>query len=97
MCRWSPRTGFGGHTRLGTAYLLFWNGDILFAYAVAGLLVWPVLFAGPRLAAILVLACAAVACLPLPLPGLPDRAEMVRQGLAATSVYRAGTARALLP
>jgi uncharacterized protein len=80
---------------LGAAHLLFWNGDILFAYAVAGLLVWPVLFAGPRLAAILALACAAIACLPGPLPGLPDRAEMVRQGLAATPVYQAGTTRAL--
>ncbi len=76
---------------LGSLHMLFWNGDILVAYAVAGLLVSPVLLVDPRLAVGLALACAAIEILPLPLPGLPDHATMLRQGIAATTVYGGGS------
>jgi len=76
---------------LGSLHMLFWNGDVLLAYAVAGLLVSPVLFAGPRLAVGLALACAAIEILPLSLPGLPAHATMLRQGVAATAVYGGGS------
>jgi uncharacterized protein len=71
--------------------MLFWNGDILLAYAVVGLLVSPALLAGPRLAVGLALGFAAIGLLPLPLPGFPADATMVRQGIAATAVYGGGT------
>jgi uncharacterized protein len=71
--------------------MLLWNGDILLAYAVAGLLVSPVLLAGPRLAVGLALASAATGILPSPLPGLPAHATMLRQGIAATAVYGGGS------
>ena len=76
---------------LGFVHMLFWNGDILLAYAIAGLLVSPVLLAGPRLAAVLALAFAAIGVLPLPLPGLPAHATMLQQGIAATAVYGGGS------
>lgn len=76
---------------LGFLHMLFWNGDILVAYAVVGLLVSPVLLAGPRLAVGLSLACAATEILPLSLPGLPAHATMLRQGIAATAVYGGGS------
>jgi len=76
---------------IGFVHMLLWNGDILLAYAVAGLLVSPVLLAGPRIAAGLALACAAIEVLPLPLPGLPAHATMLRQGIAATAVYGGGS------
>src|SRR5438552_5362665 len=53
---------------LGSLHMLLWNGDILLAYAVVGLLVSPVLLARPRVAVGLALACAAIEILPLPLP-----------------------------
>jgi uncharacterized protein len=71
---------------LGFLHMLLWNGDILLAYAVAGLLVSPVLLAGPRLALGLALVCAAMDVLPLPLPGFPAYATMVRHGIDATAV-----------
>lgn len=76
---------------LGFLHMLLWNGDILLAYAVVGLLVSPALFAGPRLAVGLALGFAAIGLLPLPLPGFPADATMIRQGIAATAVYGGGT------
>ena len=76
---------------LGFLHMLLWNGDILLCYAIVGLLVSPVLLAGPRLAAGLALGCAAIQFLPLSLPGLPADATMLRQGIAATAVYGSGT------
>ncbi|HSY38844.1 MAG TPA: DUF418 domain-containing protein, partial [Polyangia bacterium] len=63
---------------LGFLHMLLWNGDILLGYAIVGLLVSPVLLAGPRLAAGLALGCAAIHFLPLSLPGLPADATMLR-------------------
>jgi uncharacterized protein len=75
---------------IGAAHLLFWNGDILFTYAIAGMIVCPVLLASTRTAGMLALACGAVCVAPLPLPGLPNPAAMLRQGAAATAVYGSG-------
>src|SRR5262245_29962679 len=72
---------------------LIWNGDILTEYALAGLIVLPLLF-GPRW----LLAVAALASLALylamqafPPPGLfPDRARIWYQVVEATRIYPTG-------
>jgi uncharacterized protein len=80
---------------LGLIHLLFiWNGDILVAYAIIGLLVVPMLELSPRsmfaIAAVLLALFAALPWLPLPggLAGPEDLAAHVAQ---ADRVYRSGS------
>jgi uncharacterized protein len=75
---------------IGALHLLFWNGDVLFTYAIAGTLASPLLLLGRRWVGIFALAGGALCLAPLPLPGLPNPAAMLRQGAAATAVYRSG-------
>jgi uncharacterized protein len=75
---------------IGALHLLFWNGDVLFTYALAGTLVCPLLLVGRRLVGVLALGCGVIGLAPLPLPGLPDPAAMLRQAAAATAVYGRG-------
>jgi len=74
----------------GVVHLLFWNGDILLAYALAGTLVCPALLASTRVVVVLAVACGTACLAPLPLPGLPDAAVMLQQGAAATAAYGGG-------
>lgn len=74
----------------GAVHLLFWNGDILLAYALAGTLVCPALLASTRVVVVLAVACGTASVVNLPLPGLPDAAVMLKQGAAATAAYGGG-------
>lgn len=75
----------------GLAHLvLIWNGDILTAYALAGLLALPLL--GKRAAAVAIAVVALFYCLPLPIPDpLPHGAAAVEHGTLAAFVYGKGT------
>lgn len=74
--------------------LLIWNGDILTEYAVAGLLVLPLLLASRK---VLGLIAAALFTLYLALPSLPipvswpDEAWIIHHVAQANETYRAGT------
>lgn len=74
--------------------LLIWNGDILTEYALAGLIVLPLLYASRR---VLVLAAAALFALYLALPALPlplswpDPAWMASHVEQANQLLRAGS------
>ncbi|WP_245442808.1 DUF418 domain-containing protein [Methylobacterium terrae] len=77
--------------------VLIWNGDILTAYAVAGLAVLPLLFGPTWLMGAACAACLAVFALQSLLPPLlppivafPDRAWLVRQVADADRVYATG-------
>lgn len=74
--------------------LLIWNGDILTEYAVAGLVVLPLLYASRKVlfaAAIVLLALyLALPALPLPLTW-PDPAWIAHHVAQANEVYRSGS------
>ncbi len=73
---------------------LIWNGDILTEYAVAGLIVLPLLFGPAWLMVGFCAACLAVYVLqPLlpPLAPFPERAWLVRQVAEADRVYATGS------
>jgi uncharacterized protein len=74
--------------------LLIWNGDILTEYAVAGLLVLPLLYASRRTLALAAAALfalyLALPALPLPL-GWPDPAWLANHVEQANQVYRDGS------
>lgn len=73
--------------------LLIWNGDILTEYAVAGLIVMPLLYASRKVLGLTVIALLALyLALPiLPLPvGWPDPAWIERHVEQANQIYGAG-------
>ncbi|HEV8692260.1 MAG TPA: DUF418 domain-containing protein [Ideonella sp.] len=80
---------------LGLVHLLFiWNGDILVAYAIVGLLVVPMLDLPPRslfaIAAALLVVFATLPWLPLPV-GLAGPEDLAAHVAQADRVYRAGS------
>src|SRR5882762_5646036 len=79
---------------IGAAHLvLIWNGDILFEYAIAGLVVLPFLFGPPRLPAIVGTALLAVfiisSFLP-PITSMPSRSWMTQDVAEAARIYGSG-------
>jgi uncharacterized protein len=82
---------------IGFLHILFWNGDILLAYAITGVVICAWLLVPPKWALGVALLIGVAHVLPLGLPGLPPMAAMVRQGAAATASYGAdGFARCFL-
>jgi uncharacterized protein len=79
---------------IGAAHLvLIWNGDILFEYAIAGLVVLPFLFGPSRLPAILgtvLLAVFIISSFLPPLSSMPSRSWMTENVADAARIYGSG-------
>jgi uncharacterized protein len=79
---------------IGAAHLvLIWNGDILFEYAIAGLVVLPFLFGPSRLPAILgtvLLAVFIISSFLPPIASMPSRSWMTNNVADAARIYGSG-------
>ncbi|MEA2895803.1 MAG: uncharacterized protein QOJ84_1418 [Bradyrhizobium sp.] len=79
---------------IGAAHLvLIWNGDILFEYAIAGLVVLPFLFGPSRLPAILgavLLAVFIISSFLPPIASMPSRSWMTDNVAEAARIYGSG-------
>jgi uncharacterized protein len=79
---------------IGAAHLvLIWNGDILFAYAIAGFIVLPILYGPSRIPAVggtVLLAAFIVSSFLPPIASMPSRSWMIQNVAEAVRIYGSG-------